>query len=100
VHGEAGSRDAVQAALTVFDIDDHGLDRLDRAVLVALVVSFRGGPAGIATLASAVGEERDTVESVVEPYLVRVGLIARTPRGRIATPAAWELLGKKPPSGL
>jgi len=100
VHGEAGSRDAVQAALTVFDIDDHGLDRLDRAVLVALVESFRGGPAGIATLASAVGEERDTVESVVEPYLVRVGLIARTPRGRIATPAAWELLGKKPPSGL
>jgi len=100
VHREAGSRDAVQAALTVFDIDDHGLDRLDRAVLVALVESFRGGPAGIATLASAVGEERDTVESVVEPYLVRVGLIARTPRGRIATPAAWELLGKKPPSGL
>jgi holliday junction DNA helicase RuvB len=100
VHDEAGSRDAVQAALTVFDIDDHGLDRLDRAVLVALIDSFRGGPAGIATLASAVGEERDTLESVVEPYLVRVGLIARTPRGRIATPAAWEMLGKKPPSGL
>jgi Holliday junction DNA helicase RuvB len=100
VHGESGSRDAVQAALTVFDIDNHGLDRLDRAVLVALIDSFRGGPAGISTLASAVGEERDTLESVVEPYLVRVGLIARTPRGRVATPAAWELLGKKPQSGL
>ncbi|MDP4585940.1 MAG: Holliday junction branch migration DNA helicase RuvB [Microbacteriaceae bacterium] len=100
VHKEAGSRDAVHAALTVFDIDDHGLDRLDRAVLIALMDSFRGGPAGIATLASAVGEERDTLESVVEPYLVRVGLIARTPRGRVATPAAWELLGKNPPSGL
>ena len=100
VHGASGSRDAVNAALVVFDIDDHGLDRLDRAVLVALVESFRGGPAGITTLASAVGEERDTVESVVEPYLVRVGLIARTPRGRIATPAAWEVLGKKQPSGL
>jgi Holliday junction DNA helicase RuvB len=100
VHGERGSRDAVQAALTVFDIDNHGLDRLDRAVLVALIDSFRGGPAGISTLASAVGEERDTLESVVEPYLVRVGLIARTPRGRVATPAAWELLGKKPQSGL
>jgi Holliday junction DNA helicase RuvB len=100
VHGSAGSRDAVNAALTVFDIDEHGLDRLDRAVLTTLIDSFRGGPAGITTLASAVGEERDTLESVVEPYLVRVGLIARTPRGRVATPAAWTLLGKEQPSGL
>ncbi len=100
VHGSAGSRDAVNAALTVFDIDDHGLDRLDRAVLTTLIDTFGGGPAGITTLASAVGEERDTLESVVEPYLVRVGLIARTPRGRVATPAAWALLGKKQPSGL
>jgi len=100
VHDSAGSRDAVSAALTVFDIDEHGLDRLDRAVLTTLIDSFRGGPAGITTLASAVGEERDTLESVVEPYLVRVGLIARTPRGRVATPAAWTLLGKEQPSGL
>jgi len=100
VHDSAGSRDAVNAALTVFDIDEHGLDRLDRAVLTTLIDSFRGGPAGITTLASAVGEERDTLESVVEPYLVRVGLIARTPRGRVATPAAWALLGKEQPSGL
>lgn len=100
VHNKAGSADAVNAALTVFDIDDHGLDRLDRAVLVALVESFGGGPAGISTLASAVGEERDTVESVVEPYLVRVGLIARTPRGRVATPLAWDVLGKKRDGGL
>ena len=100
VHSSAGSRDAVNAALTVFDIDDHGLDRLDRAVITTLIESFRGGPAGITTLSSAVGEERDTIESVVEPYLVRVGLIARTPRGRVATPAAWTLLGKTQPSGL
>lgn len=100
VHEASGSQDAVKAALTVFDIDDHGLDRLDRAVLVALIDSFRGGPAGISTLASAVGEERDTLESVVEPYLVRVGLLARTPRGRVATPAAWDVLGKEQPSGL
>jgi len=100
VHSSAGSRDAVNAALTVFDIDDHGLDRLDRAVITTLIESFRGGPAGITTLSSAVGEERDTIESVVEPYLVRVGLIARTPRGRVATPAAWALLGKTQPSGL
>ena len=100
VHERAGSHDAVRAALAVFDIDEHGLDRLDRAVLTALVDQFRGGPAGISALASAVGEEKDTIESVVEPYLVRVGLIARTPRGRTATPAAWALLGRAQPSGL
>jgi Holliday junction DNA helicase RuvB len=100
VHERDGSHDAVRAALNVFDIDEHGLDRLDRAVITALVEQFRGGPAGVSTLASAVGEEKDTIESVVEPYLVRVGLIARTPRGRSATPAAWALLGKEHPGGL
>lgn len=100
VHNSTGSADAVRQALAVFDIDDHGLDRLDRAVLVALVDAFEGGPVGVSTLASTVGEERDTVESVVEPYLVRVGLVARTQRGRIATPAAYELLGKAMPRGL
>ncbi|MEY4312534.1 MAG: holliday junction resolvasome, helicase subunit [Actinomycetota bacterium] len=100
VHERDGSHEAIRAALDVFDIDDHGLDRLDRAVITALIDQFRGGPAGISTLASAVGEEKDTIEAVVEPYLVRVGLIARTPRGRTATPAAWEMLGKAQPSGL
>ncbi len=100
VHERGGSHDAIRAALMLFDIDEHGLDRLDRAVMTALVDQFRGGPAGISTLASAVGEEKDTIESVVEPYLVRVGLIARTPRGRTATPAAWQMLGRAQPSGL
>ena len=100
VHSAEGTEPAVNEALRVFDIDAHGLDRLDRAVLSALVETFDGGPVGVSTLASTVGEERDTIESVVEPYLVRVGLVARTQRGRTATPAAYELLGKAKPSSL
>lgn len=92
------TRDVAQAALAVYDVDAWGLDRLDRAVLGALVQSFRGGPVGISTLAVAVGEEPTTVEEVCEPYLVRAGLLARTSRGRVATPAAWEHLGLSPPA--
>ena len=76
-----------------------GLDRLDRAVLDALVRRFGGGPVGVATLAVAVGEEQRTVEEVAEPYLVRAGLLARTPRGRVATRTAWAHLGLRPPPG-
>ena len=85
-----------EAALGVFDVDKRGLDRLDRAVLTALVRSFGGGPVGLTTLAVAVGEEAETVEEVVEPYLLRAGLLARTSRGRVATPAAFEHLGIEP----
>lgn len=100
VHSADGTESAVKEALRVFDIDEHGLDRLDRAVLISLLDTFGGGPVGVTTLASAVGEERDTIESVVEPYLVRVGLVGRTPRGRIATPLAYSLLGRQAPSPL
>ena len=86
-----------QGALELFEVDALGLDRLDRSVLSALVDSFGGGPVGLSTLAVAVGEERETVEEVAEPFLVRAGLLARTPRGRVATPAAWLHLGKTPP---
>ncbi|NLU81296.1 Holliday junction branch migration DNA helicase RuvB [Rhodococcus sp. HNM0569] len=86
-----------RAALAVYDVDDLGLDRLDRAVLGALVRSFGGGPVGVSTLAVAVGEESSTVEEVCEPFLVRAGLVARTPRGRVATAAAWTRLGLSPP---
>jgi holliday junction DNA helicase RuvB len=78
------------AALEVFDVDELGLDRLDRRVLEALVDRFGGGPVGLATLATAVGEEPDTVEDAVEPFLMRCGLLQRTPRGRIATAAAYR----------
>jgi holliday junction DNA helicase RuvB len=94
-----GKVGATRAALKVYDVDGIGLDRLDRAVLVALVESFGGGPVGLSTLAVAVGEQPDTVEEVVEPFLVRAGLLARTPRGRVATAAAWRHLGLKPPNG-
>jgi Holliday junction DNA helicase RuvB len=89
-----------QAALAVYEVDQVGLDRLDRAVLDALVGSFGGGPVGLSTLAVAVGEEPGTVEEVAEPFLVRAGLLARTPRGRVATAAAWAHLGKTPPTTL
>jgi Holliday junction DNA helicase RuvB len=84
-------------ALSLYEVDAEGLDRLDRAVLEALLRKFGGGPVGLSTLAVAVGEEPETVEVVAEPFLVRKGLIARTPRGRIATPGAWRHLGITPP---
>ncbi|WP_040164371.1 Holliday junction branch migration DNA helicase RuvB [Microbacterium gorillae] len=93
VHGEEPDLAAVGAALELYDVDAIGLDRLDRAVLDAVVRRFRGGPVGLSTLAVAVGEEPDTIESVVEPYLVRIGFLGRTPRGRIATPEAYAHLG-------
>jgi Holliday junction DNA helicase RuvB len=87
------------AALDLFEVDELGLDRLDRAVLDALCRRFAGGPVGLGTLAVAVGEERETVEEVAEPFLVRSGFLARTPRGRVATPTAWRHLGlAQPPS--
>ena len=101
VHGDGTiSRDVAHAALALFDVDPAGLDRLDRAILQALVQTFGGGPVGISTLAVAVGEEVATVEEVAEPFLVRRGLIARTPRGRVATAAAYEHLGLPAPTIL
>jgi Holliday junction DNA helicase RuvB len=82
-----------QAALSLYEVDSMGLDRLDRDILKVLTSRFDGNPVGLSTLAVAVGEEQDTIEAVVEPYLVRVGLIARTPRGRQATSAAYRHLG-------
>jgi holliday junction DNA helicase RuvB len=92
------TRQVAQAALAVYDVDDLGLDRLDKAVLDALVRRFGGGPVGVSTLAVAVGEEAQTVEEVAEPFLVRAGLLARTPRGRVATAAAWRHLGLQVPA--
>ncbi|RPF28506.1 Holliday junction branch migration DNA helicase RuvB [Georgenia muralis] len=92
---------AAHGALDVFEVDRLGLDRLDRAVLQALCNRFGGGPVGLTTLAVTVGEEPETVETVAEPFLVREGLIVRTPRGRMATPAAYDHLGlDRPGDGL
>jgi holliday junction DNA helicase RuvB len=97
VHPASTGMDAVHAALHLYDVDELGLDRLDRAVMQILLERFDGGPVGLNTLAVSVGEESETIESVVEPFLVRIGLITRTPRGRVATRQAWKHFGMRPP---
>ena len=92
VHGDDGLT-AVHAALELYDVDELGLDRLDRAVMDIILTRFDGGPVGLNTLAVSVGEESETIESVVEPFLVRIGMITRTPRGRVATGLAWKHFG-------
>jgi Holliday junction DNA helicase RuvB len=93
VDGRGASLEAVQAALELYDVDELGLDRLDRAVMSIILERFDGGPVGLNTLAVSVGEEAETIEAVVEPFLVRIGLLSRTPRGRIATKAGWAHFG-------
>ena len=93
------SRKTAAAGLTLFGVDELGLDKLDRAILRAVCGGFGGGPVGLSTLAVSVGEEPDTVEDVYEPYLLQLGLLMRTPRGRVATPAAWRHLGLEAPPG-
>lgn len=98
VHGDGtiGIDDAHQA-LRMYEVDERGLDRLDRAILTSLIENFQGGPVGLSTLAISVGEESETLEAVCEPFLIRQGLISRTPRGRVATVAGWRHIGKEPP---
>ncbi len=90
---------AARAALDLLEVDERGLDRLDREILRAICEKFDGGPVGLSTLAVTVGEERDTIEDIYEPHLLREGFIKRTPRGRAATPAAFAHLGLQPPEG-
>jgi Holliday junction DNA helicase RuvB len=98
VHADGSiNLEITNSALKMYEVDEIGLDRLDKAILRVLIEQFNGGPVGLGTLAMAVGEERETVESVAEPFLVRSGFIARSPRGRTATAAAWRHLGKKAP---
>jgi len=98
VHGSGhADMEAAREALLIYEVDARGLDRLDRAVLLALCTRFGGGPVGLSTLAVSVGEESETVETVAEPFLVREGLMSRSPRGRIATADAWVHLGLEPP---
>jgi len=93
-------RAVASAALELYEVDPLGLDRLDRAVLDVLCRNFGGGPVGLTTLAMAIAEEADTIEEVAEPFLVRQGFLMRTPRGRVATPRAWEHLGLTVPRGM
>jgi len=92
-------RDVARAGLALFGVDELGLDKVDRSVLSNLCSKFGGGPVGLGTLAISVGEAEETVEDVYEPFLIQQGLIMRTPRGRVATPAAWAHVGLVAPAG-
>jgi Holliday junction DNA helicase RuvB len=89
--------DTAQAALTLLDVDRNGFDLMDRKLLLTLIERFDGGPAGVDNLAAAIGEARDTIEDVIEPYLIQQGYLMRTPRGRMAGKLAYQHYGLKPP---
>jgi Holliday junction DNA helicase RuvB len=92
--------DVANKALAMLEVDPQGLDLMDRKLLEAIVHKFDGGPVGVDSLAAAIGEERDTIEDVIEPYLIQQGYLQRTPRGRMATQATWRHLGLAAPAGL
>ena len=92
------TRDVADSALTMLDVDHLGLDVMDRKLLSAMLEKFGGGPVGVDNLAAAIGEARDTIEDVLEPYLIQQGYLQRTPRGRVATAAIWRHLGLEAPS--
>ena len=96
-HQGAVTNEIAREALELLEVDDEGLERTDRELLHAIAYKFDGGPVGLSTLAVAVGEEADTIEDVYEPYLLQQGLIKRTPRGRVATDAAYAHLDLAPP---
>jgi len=83
----------------MLEVDPQGLDLMDRKLLEAIIHKFDGGPVGVDSLAAAIGEERDTIEDVIEPYLIQHGYLQRTPRGRTATLTTWRHLGLTPPAG-
>ncbi len=99
-HDGAIDGDVARAGLELFEVDDEGLDRLDHAVLRVVIDKFGGGPVGLSTIAAAIGEEQDTIEDVVEPYLMQLGFLKRTPRGRVATHRAYLHLGIPTPATL
>ncbi len=99
-HDGAITTEVARAGLEMFEVDEEGLDRLDHSILRTIIQKFSGGPVGLSTLAAAVGEEPDTVEDVVEPYLLQLGFLHRTPRGRVATARAYAHLGLAPPGQL
>lgn len=87
------SVDIAQKALEMLDVDQHGFDLMDRKLLLAVIEQFNGGPVGVDSIAAAIGEEKGTIEDVLEPFLIQQGFLMRTPRGRIATPRAYQHFG-------
>ncbi len=94
------TKQVTDEALRMLEVDPMGFDKMDTLLLVTLIDKFAGGPVGVETLAASIGEEKDTIEDVYEPYLIQAGFLHRTPRGRVATPLAYEHLGRKPGAGL
>ena len=92
--------DIAEQALAMLNVDAEGFDALDRGLLTAIIDRFDGGPVGVDSLAAAIGEERGTIEDVIEPFLIQQGFLARTPRGRVATRRAWQHLGLTPPASV
>ena len=90
--------EVARRALDLLNVDEHGFDMMDRKLLLAIVQKFDGGPVGLDSMAAALGEERDTIEDVIEPYLIQQGFMMRTPRGRVATKSAWLHFGLQPPA--
>ena len=95
VHNGILSREVAEKALDMLNVDVHGLDQVDRKILHAIIENFAGGPVGVNTLAAAIGEEMETIETIYEPYLLQIGMLERTPRGRRVTPLGYQHLGKK-----
>jgi Holliday junction DNA helicase RuvB len=93
------TREVAHAALNLLEVDDAGFDKMDRAILRAIIDKFNGGPVGVETIAAAVGEEKNTIEDVYEPYLIQEGYLQRTPRGRVATLQAYSHFGLTRPNG-
>ena len=94
------TREIASEGLSMLDVDELGLDRVDRTLLTTMIDKFGGGPVGLDTLAASTGEDANTIEDVYEPYLLQLGFIQRTPRGRICTAAAYEHLGRVKPASL
>jgi Holliday junction DNA helicase RuvB len=95
--GGAITPEVAAEALSMFDVDELGLDRLDRRILLTIIDKFGGGPVGVETIAASINEEKDTIEDVYEPYLMQLGFLDRTPRGRVATASAYEHIGRESP---
>jgi holliday junction DNA helicase RuvB len=100
VKGHATIEQSIAAeALELFNVDPVGLDWTDRRMLTVMIERFNGGPVGLETMAASTGEDPQTIEEVYEPYLMQIGYLSRTPRGRVATASAWRHLGYEPPTG-
>jgi len=95
--GGAVTPEVAAEALSMFEVDQLGLDRLDRRILSTIIDKFGGGPVGVETIAASINEEKDTIEDVYEPYLMQLGFLDRTPRGRVATARAYEHIGRELP---